>query len=101
MDTITADRAVSRVSRLSEHIDDGELAIADKIDAFVDQFVYDGCFSSAWGSSAERNALCRLAAKAAIRVVLEAAALPEEVQWLHLDRDQDAAEIDAARLAAQ
>lgn len=100
-DTITADRAVARVARLSDHIDDGELGIADKIDAFVDQLVYDGCFSSMWGSSAERTALCRQAAKAAIRVVLETAALPEEVQWLHIDRHADAAELDAVQVAAQ
>lgn len=83
MDTITADRAVARVARLSEHITDSEATLAYRIDEALDALVYDGCFTPHWASSAARDKLCKLAARMAMLVVLAEAKLPAEVAALH------------------
>ena len=84
--SILADRHQARVFALSEAIEDMVDGVAYRLDAGLDPLVYRGAYEGQWASSAARAALCKRAAEAAVKIVLEEADLPAEVRWLHVER---------------
>lgn len=80
--SVTDTAAAERQQEIIEAIDEAETSIAYHIDVALDALVYLGAFSQHWGSSAARNALCKAAARAAIKRVIADASVPEEARWL-------------------
>ena len=94
MDAITADRAVARVTRISENIELAEQVAASVADELIDKLVADGVLRvhRSWSKAVELQAIRETAAKALVGAVLASGwvDLPAEVQWLHVDRHADA-----------
>lgn len=92
---ILAERKEARTQRIISALEHAEATVNFRIDEALDTLVYEGCFPSRFAGSKERNELCAIAARAAVKAVLDAANVPDEVRWLFIDQFADASEMAA------
>lgn len=90
-----------QVVRLSEAIELATERVDDALEPLLDVLVAEGALRihRSHSAFAERKQMRAMAAKIAVLSVLTGdwVDLPDEVRWLHIDRERDAAELAAAQ----